>query len=226
MPKITAIISAYYCAEWLEDRIWNLVDQKVDDLEIVAVAQEGSAEHDILFGCKFGDQHVTLVTTNNVPTVYHAWNSAIEASTGEYVTNANSDDRLRPGGLKILAGMLDDHPEVAVAYFNISRVDKIGGNPIGEFHWKKGCLPELLEGCFLGPMPMWRRSLHKKYGLFDPSYHVSGDYEFWMRLAAGGEKFWHSKSILGDHLEKENCLEHREPVRTIWETAKARSLYR
>ena len=37
--------------------------------------------------------------------------------------------------------------------------------------------------------PMWRRSLHEKHGLFDKKYKSAGDWEFFLRLAFGGEKF-------------------------------------
>ena len=117
-------------------------------------------------------------------------------------------------------------PHCGVAYFDITQVSEIGGEPIGTFQWAEGGLAALLRGCFLGPMPMWRKSLHDEYGMFNTDYHSAGDYEFWLRLASKGVKFHHIKEVLGAYLVRDDSAEKREPLRSTWETAKARGLYR
>jgi len=72
---------------------------------------------------------------------------------------------------------------------------------------------------------MWRGSLHKKYGMFDAEMKSAGDYEFWLRLASVGERFVHIKRVCGAYLRREDSVERREPLRTIWETARARTKY-
>ena len=37
--------------------------------------------------------------------------------------------------------------------------------------------------------PMWRRTLHDKYGMFDESYRSAGDWEMWLRAASQGSQF-------------------------------------
>ena len=37
--------------------------------------------------------------------------------------------------------------------------------------------------------PMWRRSLHEKYGKFDAKYRSAGDWEMWLRAASKGSLF-------------------------------------
>ena len=37
--------------------------------------------------------------------------------------------------------------------------------------------------------PMWRKTLHEKYGLFDSKYKSAGDWEFFLRSTFGGSKF-------------------------------------
>lgn len=225
--KVAAVVSAYFCELFLEDRIDNLLSQTPQP-QVIVVAMEGSPEQKIALECqkKAGCESITIVQTPNVPTVYAAWNMGIKCSESDYICNANSDDRLYPEAFRIMVKMLDRSPEHAVVYSDVDRVNSIGGKPIGRYQWLEGGLPELLSGCFLGPMPMWRRSLHEKYGYFDEDYTSAGDYEFWLRLAAGGEKFKHVHAALGAYLERKSSLEHRSPVRSTWETARARSLYR
>lgn len=223
--KISAIISAYYADEFIEARIQNLEEQEVEGgLEIIAVCRKASPEYRLLMM----HDNIKILMTDDIPSVYAAWNLAIEQATGEYITNCNSDDILYPGALQALSTALDEHKAYAVAYFDWDRVKEHGKAPIGQFLFAEGGFDTLMKGCFVGPGPMWRKSLHEKYGLFDPEFTSAGDYEFWLRLAYNGVKFYHvrSKKTFGAHLERDEGLEHRSPVKTIWETARARARYR
>jgi cellulose synthase/poly-beta-1,6-N-acetylglucosamine synthase-like glycosyltransferase len=221
MSTVTAIVSAYYAEEFLRGRLVNLKAQSLEP-EIVVVCQDGSEEHAIA-----REFEVKTVLTTVIPTVYDAWNMAIRDSEGDYITSANSDDRFYPGALEKMAAALDRHSDRCLAYANVDRVTEIDGESVAVFDWAEGGLEKLLEGCFIGPMPMWRRSLHEEHGYFFSDYTVAGDYEFWMRLALAGERFYKMRcGALGAHLEHDKALEHREGLRATWETAKVRGIYR
>lgn len=222
MTKVSCIVSAYFAEEYIEGRLENLLAQKPQP-EIVVVCKDGSAEHKAALKFK----GIKLVLTPDIPTVYAAWNLGIEKTTGEYLTNSNSDDRLYPSALAKLAQALDDHPEAAVAYSNADVVEAIGGEIKSRYEWAEGGLENLVnQGCFLGPWPMWRTSLHEKYGYFDAEMHSAGDFEFWMRIAAGGETFYHVKQVTGAYLNRSDSTEHRLKLRSSWEQARARGRYR
>ena len=87
--------------------------------------------------------------------------------------------------------------------------------------------PKLLFGiCFVGSQPLWRRSVHEKYGLFDDSYASAGDYHFWLKMAANGEKFYHVPEILGLNLQSDQCMEHRIKKLYSKESLKAKKQFR
>ena len=220
MSTVTAIVSAYYSAPFLEGRIQNLLDQDPRPM-IIVVCQQGSEDARILRGRK----DVIVLYTADVPTIYSAWNLAIRAAQGDYLTNANTDDRHYPGALSILATALDQHPEAAVAYADDDIVRQIGGDPVNRHQWIEGDFDTLRQACFVGPMPMWRRHLHDRYGLFDEAMHSAGDYEFWLRVARQGERFLHLPRAVGAYTRRSDSAERRESLRTIWETARARSRY-
>jgi hypothetical protein len=126
-----------------------------------------------------------------------------------------------------MADILDKETTYGVVYPDVAVVNEIGGNPIGEYRWLEGGMKELIRACFVGPMPMWRKSLHDRFGYFDEAYKSAGDYEFWMRLMAGGVKFYHVRGEpLGVYLKRQNSVEHREPLRSLWEANNARMKYR
>jgi len=46
------------------------------------------------------------------------------------------------------------------------------------------------DQCILGPMPIWKKSLHLVHGYFDESeYGPSADYGMWCKLKTTGAKF-------------------------------------
>ena len=220
--KVSTIVSAYFAADYLAGRLDNLFTQEPKP-EIVVVCQRNSAEHKIIQDYALD---VVLVLTDDIPTIYAAWNLGIEASSGEYVTNANCDDRLFPGALAKMAAILDGKPAYALVYGNQDIVAEIGGDPTGKFEWAEGGIEQLLKGCFCGPMPMWRKSLHAKHGYFDPEMQVAGDYEFWLRITKAGERLYHIKETVGAYLNIRTSAEKRQRNLTSWETARARARYR
>lgn len=218
MGSVTAIVSAYYCAQWLQGRIFNLLEQEPRP-EIVVVTQRDSEEHNILL--RFVD-FIKLILTEDVPTIYAAWNMAIAEATGDYLTNANSDDRLYTGALERLAWALDENSQAVAVYMDCDKVNP-DGLAIGRYRWAEGGLAVLQRGCFLGPMPMWRRELHDRYGEYDGQMESAGDYEWWLRLAYSGEMFVKAPGLCGAYMLRGDSAEHRDPTISTWEANKAKS---
>jgi len=231
--KLSCLLSTYYDLSLLEGRLINLLTQKEvdEDMELIVIAQRDYEELEVLDKWqKEYDYRIyfetKIITTEGIPTLYEAWNMGIEVASGEYLTNVNTDDRLYPGALQKMIDVLDNDPEIGVVYPDVHRVATIDGEPFGTYTWAEGDFDVLIHGCFLGPMPMWRKSLHDEFGLFDPEMHSSGDYDFWLRLAKAGVKMKRIPEPLGRYYDRQESIEHREPVRTVWETANARRRYR
>lgn len=218
MTKVTAIVSAYYAADYIDGRLTNLLEQSPRP-EIVVIAQQGSIEEQIArqYGC-------LVLTTAGIPTLYKAWNIGIRACSGEYITSANCDDRLYPDALKTMAKALDKYADCGVAYSDIDIDEE--GKPIRTWKRKEPSIKSLLTTCAPGPFPMWRKALHNKYGLFNEAFQVAGDYEFWLRLASRGVKFHHIKKALGTWAKRPDALEFRDSTVTHTETRNIRQAYK
>lgn len=209
MP-VTAIVSAYFAEDWLENRLRNL-EQQVPAPEIVVVAQRDSTEAGI------AQHHDCMwILTDGIPTIYAAWNIGIRAANNEYLTNANCDDEAYPGIYAEMEHILDEHPEIALVYGDNDVTDGLNK---GVHHRMVGGYELLQKYCYVGPFPMWRKSLHVQYGLFDERYQVCGDYEFWLRVSSHGELFYHMNKSVGLYRVRANSAEHRD--RTIAQTENA-----
>ena len=226
--KAAAIVSAYYCEKYLEGRLENLLAQ-TERPRIVVVALQNSPEQAIAARL-LEAKHDSLLMTDKLVTIYHAWNIGIRAAGTELVTNANADDRLRPDGIETLVKALDDNPDAALAYPDVDVVKSLeggfdGAKRTGGFRFAEGGFHELMGLCFVGPMPMWRSSLHQKHGWFDAKMQSAGDYEMWLRLAKAGERLLHVREVLGIYLDRPDSAEHRNPQVGAQETIEARRRY-
>ncbi|EKD09492.1 glycosyltransferase [Limnospira platensis] len=215
-PKVSAIISTYNSANFLRGCLQDLVNQTLYDkqqLEIIVIdsnSQENEAEIVAYFQAKY--TQIIYHRTEHRETLYAAWNRAIELAKGEYITNANTDDRHRFDALELMANYLDQHSDVAVVYGD----QLITHNPNETFentqanqrwNWPEFSYQELERRCCLGSQPMWRKSLHQKYGNFNPEFKVAGDYEFWLRIGKT-ENIAKIPEILGLYFHNDRGLEN------------------
>lgn len=204
MSKVSALVSAYYCAGYLEERIANLAD-----CEIIVVCKNNSPEYWIAKQYK----DVKLIITPDIPTIGKAWNEAARLATGDYLVTANADDAFLPGGLEEMAGVLEVNPQVGLVFSDVMK--RVGNRST---YWKRVSYPEgevstikdeLRQRSIVGPMPMWRRELHERLGYFDERMIVSCDYDMWRRMADNGVGFWYIPRALGEYLYRDDSLEHR-----------------
>ena len=126
------------------------------------------------------------------PGIYGVWNEAIRMSSGEFLTNANLDDRKAPNSLEEHAKALVAYEDVDLVYSDMLVTDK--PNETFENNSSNGRKYETPEFSFdLLKMinmphaaPLWRKTIHEKYGFFDEQYRSAGDWELWLRAASQG----------------------------------------
>jgi len=228
-PLITAIVSTYKSERYLPGCLEDLLAQTIADRLEIIVIDSGSPENERAVVESFQARHagIRYVRTER-ETIYAAWNRAIHLATAPYLTSANADDRHRPDALEKLVKALEAHPGCALAYADCAVCETVhpdfGYTEIrGYYRWPDFDPVLLFRGCYVGPQPVWRRSLHQRYGVFDPEYRSAGDYEFWLRMAAT-ERFLHVPEVLGLHWYAESSLGHQNRDLTREESERAKSL--
>lgn len=229
---VTAIISTYNSEKYFSECINDLIHQtlyKKNKLEIIII-DSNSTQNEFLIAKQFLKKfnHIRYIKTKQRETIYQAWNRGCVFAQGKFITNANTDDRHHHDALERLADTLESHPKAGVAYANcfITKHPNHTFNEapiVGCFLWPQYDQIELFKTCFIGPQPMWRKSLHKQYGYFDGNLKSAGDYDFWLRLASAGVHFQHIPECLGLYLMSEEGMEHSNPSLSIQESELARS---
>lgn len=150
--------------------------------------------------------NVVIVWHQNDPGLYACWNIGIRVARTEFVSNANVDDLRDPRHVVALVRELATHPEAVVAASALVPFYEYpaDGTPpppepvwyadqAGDFRFQDLARPVDPADPRLEPhniphcMPVWRRSLHDRYGWFDePKYGTYADWAFWLNALEGG----------------------------------------
>ena len=218
---ISAIVSTYNAERFLRGKLEDLEAQTIAaDLEIIVI-DSGSQQGERGIVAEFRERYdnIRYLRSERRETVYQAWNRGIRLATGEFITNANTDDRLRRDALETLVQALREHPGCVLAYPDMRITAQENATfeahqPLGFKDWPPYDRLSLLELCCIGPFPLWRKSLHDEIGYFDERYRSAADYEFWLR-ASEAHRFIHVPQFLGLYWLNEETVSRRGDLPTL-----------
>ena len=231
-PLVSAIVSTYNAERFIQGCLEDLEAQTIADRLEIVVVDSGSQQNEWAIVREFQQRYdnILYIPTAQREGLYAAWNRGIQAARGKYITNANTDDRHRRDAFERLVATLDTRPDIALVYadFYITEIENEtfeNHTPVGESIWPDFDPLELLRRCYMGHQPMWRKSMHTRYGYFDESFEVAGDWEFWLRMAEN-ETFLHLREFLGLFLNSPASVGHRNPELLGQENVRVRQRYR
>lgn len=242
MIKVSAIVSTYNSAKFFKGCIEDLLAQTLwerGELEIIVV-NAGSKQDEAYYLKDYLRQGIplTIITSLREP-LYTSWNRAVRIAKGQYLSNANTDDRHAPDAYEVLADTLDTYPEIGLVYADAMVTPTANAIWGGDFElnteapYSDGLLawPEfdpllLPKLCYMGQAPMWRKALHEQVGYFDESYMIAGDYEMWLRMVSCGVKMQKVDAILGIFYWHPDQLGRQQAAQSAMESRRAILKYR
>ena len=217
--RVSAIVSAFNSEKFISSRLQNLIDQTLyqqKQLEIIVVDSCSQQNEGHIVKEKMqGHHHIVYVRTSQRESVYGAWNRGVRLANGNYIINANTDDRFAIDALERMAEALDEDCSVQAVYGDwlqtaiendtfdsASEKDLISYpefNPILLFHSQ-----------ITSHAALMRREIFEKIGLFDASFKVYGDREFMLRFSVNGFKARKMADVVGLYYKNPNGLEFSE----------------
>ena len=215
--KVSAIVSTYNSERFIRGCLEDLVNQTIykNGGQEIIVLDSASEQDEKTIVEEFQKQYdnIVYIRTEKREGVYAAWNRGVRAATGQYITNANTDDRHRRDAFEIMARTLDQNPQIGLVYADVilTRTENETfekHTSARTYHCPQYDREHLVTTCYIGPHPMWRKSIHDWYGYFDKSFVVSGDWEFWLRIAED-TGFLHIPDRLGLYLINPDSIEHK-----------------
>lgn len=233
-PRLSALVSVYNAGRFIDGLLADLLAQTmIADLEILVVdaaspTNEGEAVRALMR--ERPDLDIGYLRLDERETCAATTNRAVLAARSPYLTMANADDRHRPDALEILVGELDERPDIDLVYADCAVTESENEDPVTStaivdcLSWPDFDPRSLFANCYVGPQPLYRRSLHDRFGLYDPSF-LANDYEFYLRCVRGGSRFLHVPEVLGLYLRSPQGIEHSNPARILDDSERARAMH-
>lgn len=109
-PLITALMSTYNAASYVEKAIQSVLDQKMDDFEIL-IADDKSTDHTKSVVNSFADSRIRLLKMPTNVGVGAALNLCLSLVKGKYVAKVDADDINDPDRFSSQLSALETHPE-------------------------------------------------------------------------------------------------------------------
>jgi glycosyltransferase involved in cell wall biosynthesis len=196
-PTFTIAMPAYNARRTIGPAIRSVLAQTRPDFELLVV-DDGSTDDTSEQVSQIGDERVRLLRQENAGPGA-ARNLAIRSSRGRYVSMLDSDDLWLPTYLETMAGILDDNPEVGLAYTDAWILDDATGRirRTSAMHYQHppddpprnplAFLTLLLtRGNFVFTSATVPRHVLERVGLFQAILKPAEDFGLWLRIAAGG----------------------------------------
>ena len=213
-PIISIITSIYKGKNFIENFMKDITQQTIfEKCELILISGNSP---DKLYEEKIINQYIEkfpnmiYIYLRKDPGLYGVWNLGIALAKGKYIANANIDDRLAHHAYEVLLSTLEQNPEIDLVY-----ADGIFTQDIDHTFYtcnrshatnKPEFSKKAMQSCLPGNHPMWRKSLHNKYGYFDESFLIGGDWEFWLRVVEKDTQFKKVPQILGTFYLNPNGL--------------------
>lgn len=203
-PKVSIITSMYNGEAFIRHFLQEITKQTIfNQCELIIInANSPQNEEKIIKPFLKKYKNVIYKKLKKRVTIYSAWNEAIKLAKGEYLTTANLDDRLDYKCYELYSKFLDSNLDFDLVYSdgyqtNIINMPFVSNPRIGTIYKPEFSKNSLKTNCLPSFNPMWRKSLHNKFGMFDENFTIAGDWEFWIRIAKNDIKFKKITGVFG-----------------------------
>ncbi len=201
--SVSIITSLYKGDKFIGGFMKDIVQQTIfDQCELILInANSPGNEEQVILPYLTKYPNIKYIKLSSDPGLYAVWNMAIKMAKAPFITNANVDDRLAFDCHEVHKKALEANPHIDLVYSDMYVTHVPNETFLTTTSKRVYGLPQFskknMRMCIMGNHPMWRKSIHQKYGYFDETYKSSGDYEMWLRAMQGGSQFRRIDGIYG-----------------------------
>lgn len=173
---ISIISASYNCAHTIEKSILSIIPHLSESIEFIIIdGKSNDGTTDII---KKYENFISYWISEDDFGIYDAWNKGIKIARGKYISFIGLDDLLCNNYSKDFLQIINTNPNIdfVSSKMYIKKSDTIIFGD--KWHWNN--LRKQMN--IVHPGSLHNHKLFKKYGLFDSSFTIAGDYEFLLRI--------------------------------------------
>lgn len=190
---ISVITPSYNQGQFIEQTIKSVLTQCISNLQYLIIDGK-SSDNTVSVLNKYNEKIEWLSEKDSGQA--NALNKGFKLATGEIIGWLNSDDIYFPGTLSAVLDFFRNNPDVDILYGDADHIDE-NNQSISRYPTEKWNIKRFMDHCFLSqPAVFFRRKLFDEFGFLDENLQFCMDYEFWLRLATGGARFYHYPKLL------------------------------
>lgn len=185
-PRVSVLMAVHNGERYLAEALGSLLAQTLEDFELVVV-DDGSTDGTAAVLAAYAARDARLVVVRNEENLRlpASLNRGLERCRASLVARADADDVYHPERLERQVAFMEAHPEVGVASCAYHRTDA-QGRVIGTVRppTDDGVIRfrQLFMNSFLHPGIVFRASLVRAVGGYDPGYWTAQDSDLWARV--------------------------------------------
>ena len=197
MVKVSIIIPCYNHGKYLIETLKSIEASKTTYSFEVIIVNDGSSD-------AFTNEYLQELKKENYKVIFQenkgvceTRNVGIRVAEGEYLLPIDSDNNIKPDYIQKAVDFLEENKHYDILYCNAQLIgDQSGNNICGEFNLQRLMLDNFIDNC-----SVYRKSVWDKLGGYESSRLVAGleDWEFWLRAAFAGFKFYYRNEVLFEY---------------------------
>ena len=181
-PKISILMATWNCSSLLATFFRSLEEQSPGDWELLILdncSSDGLPQLVRHYQAAHPN-HLIRFSSQTDSGIYDAWNRGIKLAEGDYLCFIGADDRfVSSESLQQLLDLTSSSAELITCrnsyYSSDGRFLRDWGSP---WSWRR--MRESMN--IAHPGMLVRRDLFERFGLYDSSFKICGDYEWFLRL--------------------------------------------
>jgi glycosyltransferase involved in cell wall biosynthesis/predicted SAM-dependent methyltransferase len=227
MPSVSVIVPNYNHSRYLPQRIESILGQTYQDFELILMDDCSTDDSLQILERYRGHPKVSGILYNqtNSGSTFRQWNKGVAQARGDYIWIAESDDWAEPDFLQTLIAVLENNPEVGIAYcqsYSINETNQVLGtwkvhtNDLDHDRFAKDFIMSGNEYIinyliYKNTIPnasavLFKKEKYLEVGGADESIKVSSDWRLWIKLSQVG-------SVVFVHKELNYYRTHHNTVR-------------
>lgn len=222
LPRISIVTPSLNAEKTIERTFRSIEEQAYPNLQFICV--DGNSSDGTLAVIKRFNHLISHVIREGDKNAADAINKGFKMADGEIFCYLNADDALETGALDYVARIFMQEPETDVVTGACHRNFADGSESVTYVPDDYLDLLPMKNG-IEQPSTFWRAAVHRRAGVFDDSYQLAFDWEWWNRLYWGGARFKRIPKVLSKYYFSNDNLTSRGGRRVIDEMYRVTKAY-